>query len=374
MKSFSLSHVLTLSFAHVLTLSVLAQGDLTAPGAPAPTMKTLQQIEPRTPISSVPFTINQAGSYYLTTNLTGTSGQSGITIAAHHVSIDLGGFELAGVPGAVSGIVTSGTRTNLTVRNGTIRAWPIFGVNFATGHAGEFENLRLLQNNSAGLSAGEGSRIRNCTAQANGGFGIVVVGVATIESCNARLNRGGGINAGRDTTVANCTVTTNTAFGILGTDNLVIKNCVVTRNTGTGIQVDDNSTIANCTSSSNGTNGIDAVVGCTITENTANENKRDGIAVNGRCRVFGNTAVGNGSPAAAGAGFFVLGVDNHIEGNNSVDNDFGFLIEGTFNLIIKNKASGNGPTNNFSLDAAQNREGPIVADPIGADPWSNFSF
>ena len=42
------------------------QGSLTPPGAPAPTMKSLDQIEARTPISSAPFTINASGSYYLT--------------------------------------------------------------------------------------------------------------------------------------------------------------------------------------------------------------------------------------------------------------------------------------------------------------------
>lgn len=47
-----------------------AQGSLTPPGAPEPTMKTLDQIEARTPISSAPFTIIRPGSYYLTTNLT----------------------------------------------------------------------------------------------------------------------------------------------------------------------------------------------------------------------------------------------------------------------------------------------------------------
>jgi hypothetical protein len=42
----------------------LAQGSLTPPpGAPAPTMKTLDQIEARTPISSAPFTISAPGSY-----------------------------------------------------------------------------------------------------------------------------------------------------------------------------------------------------------------------------------------------------------------------------------------------------------------------
>jgi hypothetical protein len=75
-----------------------AQGSLTPPGAPAPTMKTLAQIEPRTPIASLPFTITNAGSYYLTTNLVGTSGTNGITIASGNVTLDLEGFALLGVP------------------------------------------------------------------------------------------------------------------------------------------------------------------------------------------------------------------------------------------------------------------------------------
>jgi len=53
-------------FPLLLALSLpraFAQGSLTPPGAPAPTMKSLDQIEPRTPISSLPFTISSSGSY-----------------------------------------------------------------------------------------------------------------------------------------------------------------------------------------------------------------------------------------------------------------------------------------------------------------------
>src|SRR5882724_3568968 len=83
-------------FALEFQISVFAQGSLTPPGAPAPTMKTLTQIEPRRPISSLPFTINTSGSYYLTTNLVGVVGSDGISIVASDVTIDLGGFTLLG--------------------------------------------------------------------------------------------------------------------------------------------------------------------------------------------------------------------------------------------------------------------------------------
>jgi parallel beta-helix repeat protein len=388
-----------LSFAALIftAIAVFAQGDLAPPGAPAPTMKTLQQIEPRTLISSLPFTINQAGSYYLVSNLTGLSGQSGITIAAHNVTVDLNGFDLAGVSGSASGVTVNGTRTNLTLRNGTIRSWSGFGVGATTVQGGQFEALRVLHNAAGGFLAGvattvqnvtaaynggaaislrEGSVIKNCTAFANAGVGISTLGGSTVENCAVRANRNGGIDAGRDSTVLGCTASTNTGHGILAGTNVLVKNCVVTRNTLNGIQADDNSTIDHCVSSQNGLNGVDAAVGCTITENTANQNLQNGFVINARCRVFGNTAASNGAFGVSGAGFYILGDDNHIEGNNSVRHYFGFLIDGDYNLIIKNKASDFSPPpgGGFSLDVGFNRIAPIVSDFTGAVSWANFAY
>src|SRR5678816_1582998 len=99
---------------------VLAQGTLTPPGAPAPTMKTLDQVEPRTPISALPFTISTSGSYYLTASLTAAANVNGITINASNVTLDLRGFEVTGTPGtAIFGIRVSVGRSNVVIRDGT---------------------------------------------------------------------------------------------------------------------------------------------------------------------------------------------------------------------------------------------------------------
>src|SRR5260370_25281380 len=78
--------------ALMTTHGLFAQGNLNPPGAPGPTFKTLSQIEPRTPISSLPFTITNSGSYYVTTNLFGTRNTDVITISSNHVALDLNGF------------------------------------------------------------------------------------------------------------------------------------------------------------------------------------------------------------------------------------------------------------------------------------------
>src|SRR5262245_30915896 len=109
----SIKFKLVMFFMVLTVLTVWASaGNLNPPaGTIAPTMKDLNTVEPRTPISSLPFTIGLPGSYYLTRDLTGTSGQYGIIVLASDVTLDMSGFALHGVPGSLDGIFIQGSRS-----------------------------------------------------------------------------------------------------------------------------------------------------------------------------------------------------------------------------------------------------------------------
>jgi hypothetical protein len=85
---------------------------------PAPGTPPIGAFDGRTPIGTAPFTIGTPGSYVLTANLSGTG--TVITISADDVTLDLNGFTVNSSSTTAGAVVLSGSRDNITVRNGRI--------------------------------------------------------------------------------------------------------------------------------------------------------------------------------------------------------------------------------------------------------------
>ena len=356
--------LLALSILNPQLSTAFAQGSLTPPpGAPAPTMITLQQIEPRTPISSVPFTITTPGSYYLTTNLYSPSG-NGITVSANDVTIDLYGFALVG-NGVGSGIVTPANVINLFVRNGTVRNWGASSLGTSNANNSRFEKLRLsdstaglmtgynceivdctcwnagnssnpalrvsdgcvvrncvvagseygilgangdriesclLRSNTFAIQVGGNCTIRDCTASAGGGTGINAGDNATVQGCQSLGSRGGGIAVGNGALVQDCVANSSVSNGFSGGSSVVFRHCTALNNGNAGFNANLSANFDGCLSISNAGVGISGSDNSTVTGCSSQINSDNGIFVGYNSRVQDCLAVGN-----TNAGIYVYG-------------------------------------------------------------------
>jgi hypothetical protein len=353
-----------------------AQGSLTPPGAPAPVMKSLDQIEPRTPISSLPFTINKTGSYYLTTNLTGTTSAAGILISANDVTLDLNGFALIGVAGSLDGVSLTNAWTNLVVLNGTIRDWGGRGIDATSARNSQFERLRILSNGGVGLLAGPESLIRDCLVQGsilNDGF-FASAG-STFSGCTSIGNGGSGFNTYEKCLATGCLAKENAGYGFYPADDCAFVGCTALANQNVGIQAGlyNGCRIQDCTVTGNTNAGIACgsqalVSGCLVRGNSG-----DGILAVTRCRIVNNHCVANGSGSSSYAGINLIGFSNYVEGNTLAANrNNGLNVSGgNANRIVKNSVMSNlGTAYNVSplLDDC-----PLATSAATAtNAWANF--
>lgn len=196
-----------------------------------------------TRIESLPFTIDACGRYVVGRCLTGVAGQNGITIAAgvSDVTINLGGFTLAGARGSLDGIHATSFSTNVVVRNGTLRDWGGDGVDLEAASNTRISDVLSCGNGSRGIVVGDESILDRCLVRDNGGDGICAERCAIVTNCVSTLNEGHGIVAGINpnvnsgSVIRSSTACFNSAYGIRIAPAGVVSDCAVVQNSGGAI-------------------------------------------------------------------------------------------------------------------------------------------
>lgn len=305
------------------------------PGSEAARMPPINEIEPRTPVESLPYYITNAGVYYLTQKLEATGGIFGIVIQSGNVTLDLSGFSLIGDTNLIDGIYVDGMQENVVIRNGIVQDWLGVGVSAFGATYSRLENLKVIHNDSTGIQIGPFSTIVNCQSISNGYAGIDTGDNCRLVDCQAQGNLGKGLYAAVNSLVQGCTVDGNGEHGIILSSGVTIVHCAVSRNYMNGITGGDNCTIRDCVMTANGLEDY-------------------------------------------GAGIYVEYSNNRIEKNTLIGNHHGLSMEFgcSSNLVLGNIASGNTVNyivqdNNFVgkiVDATTG--GVVVAD----SPWCNFSL
>lgn len=351
-------------------ITAFAQISLTPSAAPSPTLRTLDQVEPRIPIST-PCAITQPGSYYLTGDIAFTV--YGVVIRTNNVTLDLMGFTLSGDRGNNDyGIYVEGAaalpRSGVRIRNGRV-------TNTGTGvylrYAGNcrVEDVVSTTNVNYGVklygNSGRcsGNTFRRCTVSGNG-YGFV------LEACSD-----GECNGNR---LIDCVADNNQTFGLLLNGNggecsyNEIRSMRVTNNgkggTGVyGVSLDgsssgrcDGNTLLNCTIAGNATDGGylfayqgscsgNRIEGCLFSANSQND-----LCLN---QASGNIIVGNTFSGVSAAGLTIASSDG--------------------NLVMQNMSADVGSA--YLLDASQvygpvvSASGELSTSDSSAHPWANFA-
>lgn len=139
-------------------------------------------------VGGFPVSINAAGSYILTSNLTVPLHTAAIQINAAAVTLDLGGFIVLGpnvctgypvssctVEGGTDGISSPAAGFMAVIRNGTVQGMSGFGITLA-GDSSTVENVRLLSNGSGGIRLAGTGRVSRCHSLGNRTQGIYLTG------------------------------------------------------------------------------------------------------------------------------------------------------------------------------------------------------
>lgn len=320
------------------------------------------------PITQLPFTITQSGSYILTQSLTGSNG---ITIQANNVSIDLNFFALSGTAGnTASGITVTGNRTGVTIYNGYVLGWGEDGISAATATSFVGLNLQLLANGGDGLVCGNNCTLQQCQAMGNGLDGLDVGNQGRVRDCTASNNLDTGIECENRCNIEQCVSATNGDQGLFTGAECIITEVNAYQNTHYGIRAGNHNQVNQCIASFNGFSGFYLSNASLAQNNVAKLNTQHGFEAGQDVVLTQNTADSN-----TGNGYFSSFNGGKLQDNNSSDNAIGYEITGTDWLIVKNTASGN-IVNAFSIGGSNKLATVLTSANLNTNtnPFANISF
>jgi hypothetical protein len=361
---------ITLASTCLLNLSAFGQGALTPPGAPSPTMKSLDQIEARTAITNTSslVTISQPGSYYLTHNLTVSNGDA-IDIKTDGVTLDLNGFTIASTAASANGTAINLTNltgdTDLTILNGHILgsvtnngSGVYSGGGFANGinyYSTPPQNILVsrltvsgCQNYGVNLFEGSSTVVEACTVRTTGSYGIYAT---TVKSCVATDCGGAGI-AGDEVSDSRGQTSGN-SYGLYA--NGVAQNCYGISAGGTGLFA--TLTAQNCSGLSTSGTGLTA----TTTVNCWGQSNGGGTGLSAttaqNCYGYSNGGSGTGLSATTAqncSGYSNGGSGTGLSASKTATSCYGYSSSGTgLSAFIANSCSG-GTSSGTTLNVTHN--------------------
>ena len=358
-----------MSVKMLLVLSLLTAtafvyaGSLEPSAAPGSTMKTLDQVEARTPIpgsdsAAGTFWINESGSYYLTANR--LASDMGIYVNADDVTLDLNGFTLEGSDSSYG--IYMYNRSNVKICNGTVKNF-FYGISEVSGSGSGHKvvNVSSIGNAEHGIYLlCQDCTVRDCYVYDNGYlaesgvYGIFVSSNGQVLNNTLRDN-GNAAAAGNSVTCiyanSNSIVSGNTIYDNGQQSEASVRGILV----GSGSRVSNNTISGNGDSALDTFYGIYTYYGSDITGNTVNANgyhcegdvyciytyEGNTIADN---MVYSNATYGTGTyiyGIKASTGCKIVGNNCRSNGHSSDANVYGISV-GSGSSVIANTVNYNG--------------------------------
>lgn len=338
------------------------------PAAPDWTpLKDDAAVSTRIPISALPYTISNPGSYYLTQDL---EGASGISVEASQVTLDLNGYRVSGLSSTGSGITIQTSKDHVVIVNGFISGWQSRGISASGSDHVRISSLHISDNGNDGVNLGDFAQVDRVVADGNALDGIETGMDSHVSACQAISNGDNGIEVDERSSVSNCISNSNFKHGVSSTGGITVSNSIARANTRNGYNAGQGSSLSYCTAVNNSELGFKLLSGSRCESSIAKLNTFDGFDVESNCYLVLNSSDQNGQ-----SGFVSTSNGIRMDRNHSTNNgSFGFeLSGGGVSVLTSNTAQFN--LSNYNLS-------PTVVAPIetaltvgsSTNPFSNLDF